>query len=380
MKSSQLLFSLISPVHIAKKFSLGFLDNLFGGGNDNPAPAPDPNIGLAQKKIADITEEQWKLFKTDTYPELVRQAKAQEKRAQDQYDLTSEIVKKQQSYADQDRARYEQGAVPAMEKLKADADKYNEAAYQEQLAQAARADIGASMGLERQKEEMRQRSYGIDPTSGASIASNQAMGVSQALMEAQAMNQTRQAAKDVGLQKQANVYNMYAGLPAQSDTSTKTALSASGQGLAGGQTAIGNTIAINAATNQSAQTANQGWGSVGQIGVSKYGADISAFNAKQQADATSSAGWGSAFGMLGAAYLKGSDIRIKQDIIHIGQLNNGLNLYSYQYKPEYRDTWGHGPQIGVMAHEVEKFDPTAVSTHADGYKLVDYAKVMNHGV
>jgi len=296
MKHLDLLLSLVSPTHITRKFSLGFLDDLFGGGSSVPTPVADPNIGLAQKQIADVTADQWNTFKTDTYPELMRQAKAQEARAQSQYDLTSDIVKKQQSYADQDRARYEQGAIPAMEKLKSDADLYNQGAYQEQLAQGARADISTSMDNQRQQQEMRQRSYGIDPTSGATQFGSNAMGANQALMEAQAANQTREAAKAVGLQKQANVYNMYAGLPAQGNASTGIALGASGQGIAGGQTSIGNTMGINTAANQSAQTANQGWGQVGQLGVSKYGADVSAFNASQQAAATSSAGFGQALG------------------------------------------------------------------------------------
>jgi hypothetical protein len=304
MKHLDLFLSLVSPTHIAQKFSLGFLDNLFGGGGGSSAPAADPNIGLAQKKMADITGEQWDMFKTDTYPELMRQAKAQEQRAQEQYDLTSSIVEKQQAYADQDRARYEQGAIPAMEKLKADADQYNQEAYQEQLAQSARADVSSAMENQRQQQEMRQRAYGIDPTSGTAQFQSNAMGANQALMEAQAANQTRQAAKDIGLQKQANVYNMYAGLPAQGNASTGIALGASNQGFQGGQASMGNTISANAALNQSTQTANQGWGQIGQLGVSKYGADISAFNAQQQASATSSAGFGSALGSIGAAYLK----------------------------------------------------------------------------
>jgi len=70
---------------------------------------------------------------------------------------------------------------------------------------------------------------------------------------------------------------------------------------------------------------------------------------------------------------------LKLNMNPFGKLKNGVPFYAYQYKPEYRDTWGHGPQIGVMAHEVEHI-PGAVSIHADGYKLVDYSKVMNHGI
>ena len=48
-------------------------------------------------------------------------------------------------------------------------------------------------------------------------------------------------------------------------------------------------------------------------------------------------------------------------------------VYLFDYKPEYRDAWGHGRQFGVMADEVEKVMSEAVSVHPDGYKMVDYA-------
>jgi len=73
---------------------------------------------------------------------------------------------------------------------------------------------------------------------------------------------------------------------------------------------------------------------------------------------------------------QGSDISIKENIQKIGSLKNGINLYKFEYKDQYKDTWGHGQQIGVMAQEVEKVIPEAVSTHKDGYKLVNYSMVM----
>lgn len=344
------------------------------------APAADPNIGIAQKQLADLATTQWSMFTKDIYPEMLKQSQSQEKRAQDQYDLTSGIAKQQQEYAAKDRARYEAGGIPAMEKLKADADLYSTEAEQERLAQGATADITSAMQQQRQQQAMRQQAYGIDPTSGVSQMSSGQTSAGEGLMRAQAANQTRQAAKDIGLQKQANVYNMYAGLPAQGNASTGIALGASGQGLAGGQTAIANYGATGGALNSAAGTAMGGWNSVGQIGVGKYNADVNAATAAANAANAGAAGLGSALGTGAALYLKaGSDIRIKQDIHPIGKLNNGVPFYAYQYKPEYRATWGHGPQIGVMAHEVEHI-PGAVSIHADGYKLVDYSKVMNHGI
>jgi hypothetical protein len=73
----------------------------------------------------------------------------------------------------------------------------------------------------------------------------------------------------------------------------------------------------------------------------------------------------------------GSDIRMKENIEAIGWLPNGLPVYSWEYKPEFKDDeyCGHGKFVGVMAHEVEKVIPDAVITRSDGFKMVDYTKV-----
>jgi hypothetical protein len=70
-----------------------------------------------------------------------------------------------------------------------------------------------------------------------------------------------------------------------------------------------------------------------------------------------------------------SDIRMKQNIKVIGALESGLPVYSFEYKPEFKDIAGHGPFVGVMAHEVEQLIPEAVGVASNGYKYVDYAKV-----
>jgi hypothetical protein len=70
----------------------------------------------------------------------------------------------------------------------------------------------------------------------------------------------------------------------------------------------------------------------------------------------------------------GSDIRVKENIERIGTLANGLGLYDFEYKPEFKDhpQCGHGRFRGVMAQEVEKLIPEAVVTMDNGYKAVKY--------
>ena len=66
-----------------------------------------------------------------------------------------------------------------------------------------------------------------------------------------------------------------------------------------------------------------------------------------------------------------SDERLKEDISKVGELFDGTNVYSYRYKGS------HVPQIGLMAQEVEKTNPDAV-TEIGGYKAVDYGKATSH--
>lgn len=68
-----------------------------------------------------------------------------------------------------------------------------------------------------------------------------------------------------------------------------------------------------------------------------------------------------------------SDRNVKGNILRIGDHPLGIGLYLFDYKPEFRDAWGHGRQFGVMAQEAETVMPEAVSLHPDGYKMVDYA-------
>jgi type II secretory pathway pseudopilin PulG len=67
-----------------------------------------------------------------------------------------------------------------------------------------------------------------------------------------------------------------------------------------------------------------------------------------------------------------SDIRAKENIEAVGWLPNGLPVYEFEYKAEFKDKAGHGRYRGVMAHDVEEIMPQAVNVDSNGYKLVSY--------
>ena len=65
-----------------------------------------------------------------------------------------------------------------------------------------------------------------------------------------------------------------------------------------------------------------------------------------------------------------SDLRLKQDIVPLTRLNNGLQLYRFRYKSSDRTVY-----VGVMAQEVKKIEPNAVWRDRKGYLMVNYDRV-----
>ena len=102
-----------------------------------------------------------------------------------------------------------------------------------------------------------------------------------------------------------------------------------------------------------------------------YNANLAASNAQNAASNQMTSGL---FGLGGAGLIAMSDIRTKENIEPIGIANNGLTVYRYEYKPEFKDheLAGRGVHYGYMAQEVEQVYPYAVKTLNDGYKVVDY--------
>ena len=70
-----------------------------------------------------------------------------------------------------------------------------------------------------------------------------------------------------------------------------------------------------------------------------------------------------------ASIIAGSDRRLKEDIKKVGQLDNGLNVYTYKYLN------GKTTYVGVMADEVKDIMPEALGPTMDGFMTVNYGKI-----
>jgi hypothetical protein len=120
----------------------------------------------------------------------------------------------------------------------------------------------------------------------------------------------------------------------------------------------------------SAQQATTGGADI--LGASQmgYNAQMGDFNQKQAAQQNFNQG------LMGLGAMAFSDIRMKENIKQINWMPNGLPVYEFEYKPEFKDQAGHGKFVGVMAQEVEMVRPEAVITNPNGYKMVNYG-VLN---
>jgi hypothetical protein len=270
--------------------------------------------------------------------------------------------------------------------------------------------------------------------SGAALKAATRYGQEMGSQEYQNAFNRFQANKSFQAQEYGNAFNRF-NIERQNQIAPLQALTASGQASAAGQAAAAGNFASggsqalqNYGAGQSAAYGNYG-ATTGDIAArtgagqsaayGNYGANLSniygssnaarqsayAANTANQIGAITGAGNAMAAGQIGSAnaysnaltqgiglygmnqqnqlyqqYLNrlppvGSDAAIKENICKIGVLDNGLNLYKFEYQAPYKDTWGHGEHIGVMAQEVEQIIPEAVSVHPDGYKLVNYSMI-----
>lgn len=74
--------------------------------------------------------------------------------------------------------------------------------------------------------------------------------------------------------------------------------------------------------------------------------------------------------------MMGSDKRLKKNIKQLGSLDNGMNIYRWEWNELAGEFGLEGESVGVIAQEAADIMPDAVIESSDGYLLVDYSKVL----
>lgn len=78
---------------------------------------------------------------------------------------------------------------------------------------------------------------------------------------------------------------------------------------------------------------------------------------------------------FGAQFLPPSDIRLKENVMKVGEVQPGVGWYTWTWNDTAKAMGVDAPTEGVMAQELMKVNPSAVHKAEDGYYRVDYSKV-----
>lgn len=352
-----------------------------GGGS---APSPDPNIGIAQREMSQLAKDEYTFFKENVWPQMsaesARQTEAGIKTQEQQY----KTGEKQLALAEEYQQRMKQKFYPMQDQMIKEAQQYSAEGEQARQGALAIGDVRSQFANQRDQNAMQLASYGINPTSGRFAGMANANQVMEAATGAAAATKARSAAEQLGWAKRMDAIGLGQGLAGNQATSVGLGINAGTSSLAAGNTGLNAYGALGASAAQGFGGAMQGWSNVGQLGVQNYNAQVNAWGQQQQANAANNSAFGSTLGslagagaMLGSAYMKSSDRRLKENIEYMGELPSGIKVYSFEYKDEFKDhpMCGRGTFIGVMADEVEQVIPEAVFTMDNGYKAVNYELV-----
>lgn len=328
------------------------------GSKSSSAPAPDPQLVEAQIRSMGIQDDAIKRIMQQSEELLPLQ------KEQLQFGLDSARTAYDQSQQDRTWMLDRRGSLTTMQDtLVQDARSFNTEDKANELAGKAMADVNQGFANAEGQQARSLARMGVNPSSGKALSMGNQTAIAKAAALAAAGTGARTQARQEGYALTDRATNALAGYPAMSmqATGAGAGYGASGtaianQGLAGMNSGYG------AAGTMAGQMGSNATGMFGAQANYKNGADNAAANANPMG-ALLGAG-----ATLGAAQIKYSDPRLKQNIELVGRdERTGLNLYEFAYKDEPGQRWR-----GVMADEVLQVMPSAVHTNAEGFMSVDY--------
>jgi hypothetical protein len=251
---------------------------------------------------------------------------------------------------------------PVERGLVADAERFSTEGYRESMAREAAAQAGRAFGINQQASERAAASRGINPASGAAMAMQQQNMLGLSAQRAAGMTGARQQAEQLGFARRMDVTGLGRGL---SGSALGAYGAATGAGSAGLQTSMAPGGQYMQVMGQGASTIGSGRSMLqsGLGGILGSQSDLYGQSMKGQQEI-----YGALIGAGGRYAAFASDRRLKENIELVGRDERTmLPLYEFEYKG------GDGRRfLGLMADDVEKVYPEAVSEMSNGYKAVDY--------
>jgi len=324
----------------------------------NNAPPPDPRLVEAQIKSLGI--------QSDAAQAILANARRMQPLQEEsmKFGLDSEKTAYQQAQEDRSWALGRRGILTgAQDSAVADAASFNTDAKREELAGKATADVNSAFSSAREQTDRSLARRGINPASGAALATDNQMTLAQAAAGAGAANNARTAARAEGRALNDRVIGSMTGAPGMASTAT-------GAGAGFASSGLGVVNSGLSGMNSGYSAGASAGGAIGANAAQMYGAmgnyDSNMANANRGNSPAATLG---AVVGAGSMIYAMSDRRLKEYVVLVGKCPlTGLNLYEFNYtdRPNTR-------YLGVMADEVSQYMPEAVITLDNGYLAVNYA-------
>jgi len=322
-----------------------------GGGS---APSPDPNIGIAALKNAQLGEE-WLDIAKEQFDVANKRQTAQDKLANQVTQQQLDASKQAQQWSKEDRERYKTVFQPMQDEFIDTAKNWDSAERQQKMAAEASADVLNNASQQRQATQRSQAAMGVDPTSGRYAGIDRATEMSTALSAAGAQNNARNQVRKEGVAMRADAVNMGNGLAVNPATSL-------GLGVSSGSAAMGTTSGNNAQAagntgilQNGFNIAMNGYSNQANILNQQYGNQLNAWNMQQQASASASSSlWGGIGSLAGMGLMAFSSKDYKEDKQPVeGGLDavNSMPVEEWKYKDGIADGGRH---IGPYAEDFQK--------------------------
>jgi hypothetical protein len=336
------------------------------GGGGSSAPPPDPRLIEAQIKSMGIQDQAI----GDLRDMAARLAPIQQEQMQFGLDSSKTAYKQSQDDRGWMLGRRDM-LTDSQNTMAADAKSFNTDEQANILAGKATADVNSAFSSARDQTARGMARRGVNPSSGAALATENQLTLAQAAAGAGAANNARTAARAEGRALTDRVTNSLAGYPSM-------ATGATGAGAGFGATGLNIANTGLAGMSAGAQSAAGVAGQMGANAASMYGT-MGTYKSNQdklnQGEGTGSMLGGLGGAAMGAAKLyaayQTSDRRLKENIELVGRdVGSGLNLYEFNYRSN--------PKVrfrGVMADEVLALMPDAVVETSSGYLAVDYSQI-----
>jgi hypothetical protein len=310
------------------------------GGKSSPPPPDYSGMERIAEKQLEFAERQYdenKPLLTGLATAMTEAQRQQMEQAKDYYDYQKETFR------------------PLEVGLVADAEKFNTAAYQEEMAGKAAADAAAAFQSAQGASMRSATRRGVNPNSGAFGAASNANAMGLAAMTAGARTGARSQAEQLGYARKLDAVGLGRNLAGASVAAYQGATQA-GTGAGAQYRAAGQDY------QQGLSNAGQSYGTILNSQTSMYnsaqdnGLDVGGL--MQGAAAMSKAG------MFGV-----SDRRLKMNIKEVGRDERTmLPLYEFEYIGKPGTTY-----LGVMSDDVRKKFPEMVIVMPNGYDAVNYA-------